>query len=334
VGEGLSAPVTILWLGNLHFAPCLDPARFRLIRLDLRETGPGYWERFLDLAGGVPDLAVLADSSLPPMLLDAHRVPVPTVFYSVDSHIHGWHPVYARAFDLVVHAQKNARQEFLEAGCDERRLIWLPLFSRPGDAPGQAEKSLDVVFVGTVDAQTTPGRARLLAELAGLVPELTVTAGDYREIYPKAKVVLNVAERGDLNFRVFEALACGACLVTPDGVSGQDELFAPGEDFFVYDQNDVPGLASLLGRLLADPAARDKAAARGLASVRGVHDAPARARSFADFLGGFDLPALAARRLTHAEVIFDAALRLLYLHSAEAYEQSLYRQVYLDAAKQ
>jgi hypothetical protein len=324
---------SVLWLGNLHFAPSLAPGRFRLERVDLRGLLPAGWRDFAARAGGVPDLFVLADSSLPPMLLDPHAVPAPTVFYSVDSHIHSWHPIYARAFDLVVHAQKDAGPDFLAAGVPAERLLWLPLFARSGDAPRGEPKIWDALFVGTVDAATTPRRARLLAELARLVPGLKVTAGDYRELYPKAKIVLNVAERGDLNFRVFEALACGACLLTPEVANGQPDLFVPGEDFFVYDQDDVAGLAASIRRLLADPRARDRAAASGLAKVRAAHTAEARARDFADWLGGFDLADLARERLGRADALFQGALKLLFLHWAERHDDPALRRAYLDAAR-
>ena len=325
--------MSVLWLGNLHFAPDLPPGRFRLDRFDLRGEPPAGWQDYAARARRAPDLVVLADSSLPPMLLDPHAVPVPTVFYSVDSHIHSWHPVYARAFDLVVHAQKGAGPDFLAAGVPPERLKWLPLFARSGDAPRDEPKIWDALFVGTVDEATTPRRARLLAELARLVPGLKVLRGDYRELYPKAKIVLNVAERGDLNFRVFEALACGACLLTPEIENGQPDLFVPGEDFFVYDADDVAGLAELIHRLLADRPAREKAAASGLAKVRSAHTAEVRARSFADWLGGFDLAALAAERLGNSAVLFQGALKLLFLHWAERHDDPAFRQAYLNAAR-
>ena len=329
----MDAAINVLWLGNLHFAPDLPPGRFRLERFDVRGQAPAGWEDWAARARRAPDLLVLADSSLPPMLLNPHAVPVPTVFYSVDSHIHSWHPVYARAFDLVVHAQKDAGPAFLAAGVPPERLKWLPLFARSGDAPRDEATLWDVLFVGTVDAATTPRRARLLAALARLVPGLKVAGGDYRELYPKAKIVLNVAERGDLNFRVFEALACGACLLTPDIASGQRDLFVPGEDFFVYDQGDVAGLAAVIRRLLADQPAREKAAASGLAKVRAAHTAEARARDFANWLGGFDPATLVRARLDAAEAIFQGALKLLFLHWAERHDDPAFRQAYLNAAK-
>ena len=85
----------------------------------------------------------------------------------------------------------------------------------------------------------------------------------YRELFARARLVLNYAERGDLNFRVFEALACRACLLTPWVRHGLDDLFDNGRHLFVYDPNDMDGLAKLVQGLLDNPARRERVAEAG-----------------------------------------------------------------------
>src|SRR5207302_1696841 len=45
------------------------------------------------------------------------------------------------------------------------------------------------------------------------------------EIYSRAKIVINLPLADDLNFRVFEALSCGALLLTRRIANGQELLF-------------------------------------------------------------------------------------------------------------
>lgn len=93
-------------------------------------------------------------------------------------------------------------------------------------------------------------------------------------LFARAKVVWNCSLAGDLNMRVFEALASGALLVTDRLADGsQDALFAPGEHLLAYDDDT---LEATVARALADAPAREAIAARGQALALRHHTYAAR----------------------------------------------------------
>src|SRR2546427_608945 len=87
-------------------------------------------------------------------------------------------------------------------------------------------------------------------------------------LFASSKIVLNESILGDLNFRVFEAMACGALLLTERIENGLVDLFAPGEELAVYGPDD---LVAQVEQHLGDDAARTRIAARGAALVRERH---------------------------------------------------------------
>jgi len=319
----------ILWLGAGFFSP--DITRHNTTLDKFFHPRVLAWDDLVRIAGFEPDAVVFGDNSCPPALLGVHRYPCLTVLYAVDTHIHSWLPDYAQAFDLCLVSLKDHMGRFLIRHTDER-LLWSPPYARDTDQPKDVEQDLDVLFVGKNDPLVTPQRHALLAELQQRVP-LTVKSGKYFDLYPRAKAVLNESWRGDLNYRVFETLGCGSCLVTPRVGHGLADLFADGRDLFMYDQGDLDGLVDLLHGLLADPEARRAAAASGLAKVDAAHRMRHRARAFEDFLGSFDWRALTANRLQNATAIFNAHLRWLYLHWAEAVSDEKMKSRYLEAAR-
>jgi len=293
---------------------------------------PMTWADVLAHAGSAPDLLVYADVSMSPPLLGLESFPCPTLFLCTDSHIHRWYPMYAQAFDLCAVSLKDHLPRF-RLRLPQDRTIWLPPTPNPGDAPAQGEKDWDLLFVGNVNPETMPGRHAFLAELAELLPGLHITRGAYRELYPRARLVLNIAERGDLNFRVFEALGCGACLLTPAIGHGQADLFRHGIELFTYPGGDAPALVRLVSRLLADEPLCKRVAAAGLAAVDARHRPEHRAHQLLDWLSGFDLPALAAGRLAQARAIHEHFLRPIFLHWAEGTDSTGLSRVFLQAAK-
>lgn len=325
---------TVAWLGNPFFCQKLTAHGWRVAFLGRFEHLPLGWDDILSLCRGVPDLVVLGDRSAPPLLAGLERYPCPTLFYSVDSHIHAWHPLYARAFDLVLASLADHLPGFRAAGVAEDRLRWSPPYARDEDGPlPGSPREFDLLFVGSVNPLTSPGRADFLAQVGRLHPGLAVRQGAYRELYARARVVLNEAERGDLNFRVFEALGCGVCLLTPRVGHGLAGLFAEGRELFTYPPGDARAVAAKARVLLRNPDLCARTAAAGLAAVDAGHRAKHRAQALARWLDSLDLPALVAARLARADSLFRETLRPLYLHAAEGYPAGDMPQRYLAAAR-
>jgi glycosyltransferase involved in cell wall biosynthesis len=194
-----------------------------------------------------------------------------------------------------------------------------------------------MVFVGTLDPLLAPRRCAFIAELKEKFPSLHIARGAFADLYTRAKLILNECSRGELNFRVFEALGMGGCLLTPDIGPSLTELFTPGKELFTYPPYVVEPLLALAERLLDDAALREKTAAAGLAAVDAGHRASHRAKALADIF--HDLfssgraAALVAARLRNAPLIRKHFLRPLYLHHAETIGVDFLRDRYLEAAK-
>src|SRR3989442_4990918 len=225
-----------------------------------------------------PDLLLVADTLGPQALpFGLEDVPVPRVYYAVDVHMNFfWQRYYARLFDLVLVAQKDYVPVFdvparwLPWGADQR------VFRERGLA-----RVRDLVFAGTVDPATRPKRAAIVAclrerfglETFGESVEKRLTWEEMGALFASSKIVLNEAILGDLNFRVFEAMACGAFLVTERIDNGLLDLFTPGEELAVYGPDDlIPQVAHYLR---AD-AERARIAANGARAVRERHTLGAR----------------------------------------------------------
>lgn len=322
----------VAWAGNPYFSNKLSARGWHIVRIPLADAFIG-WDDVVDACGGEPSLFVLGDRSSAPLIRGVERFPCPTVSIFVDTHIHSWHPLYAQGFDLATVAMRDHITAFRGRYLPDDRLRWLPLFARSQDKPRpEIAQEHDLLFVGKVDAELTPGRYRFLHDLAEHAP-LTMLRGPYRELFPTGKLILNESERGDLNFRVFEALGCGCCLLTPDVGHGLCELFTDGEDLFLYPPGDVDAVAALTRRLLDDEDTRRRVAASGLAKVDAAHRDYHRAEQFEQWLNGFDLPALAAQRLANATRIKREFLNFIYLHLAESCPGTRTAALYLREAK-
>ncbi len=316
----------LAWLANPLFARALGtvqaPFGWRVDHLPVPAHRFFTWDDLVATFGFVPDALVYGDMSVPPMLLGLEAYPCLTAFACVDSHIHAWYPLYAQAFDLCLVGLADHLPGFAGPFLPADRLLWSPPFAAAADRPGpqglDGPKATDLVFVGKDDPALTPVRSALLARLRGRFPGFRSFRGPYREAFRLSRLVLNIAEHGDLNYRVFEALGCGTALVTPRVGHGQDALFTDGRDLFLYDQDDFEGLCRLVEALLADPARRARAAASGLATVDAGHRDIHRARAFADRFLALPHEEVVAARQHRAPAIRARVLRPLFLHWAEA----------------
>ena len=77
-----------------------------------------------------------------------------------------------------------------------------------------------------------------------------ITTGYYPEVFPHAEIVVNQTVKGDLNFRVFEAMMCGALLLTEKTENGLLEVFQDGHHLVTYTARDAHDAAEKVRALM------------------------------------------------------------------------------------
>ena len=305
--------LSILSLTKLHFVDSLrcyghrvltvgfNKANFELYKEDLESypaAGNGsvlrngfdyFYENgahIRDILGALPpdftpDVIVYHDDSNPVLYVSGlEDSPVPLLFYSVDCHIHRErHKIYSGLFDRVLVAQKDFVEPFKEA-CPNTQ--WFPLWSRVHPDPSTL-RDIPVAFRGCLNAKINKKRVDFFRELGTLVP-LDSGTGPFCDTFRRAKIVINQAIGRDINFRVFEAMACGAMLVTPEIPNGQQDLFQPGVHLIEYADGDVNDAAAKIMHYLQHDAERETIAAAGRELVLSRHVEEARARQFESHL--------------------------------------------------
>ena len=225
------------------------------------------------------DTIVFHDDSGLPRILGLESCAATKVFYSVDAHHHHeWHASFAALFDLVLVAQKDYLKSFHYS--DNK--YWFPPWALFEMEP-LAEKTRDVVFRGNMDPKLHPKRKLFFDKLQELVP-VDASYGEFYEPYRSAKIVINQAVRGDLNFRVFEAMACGALLLTPSPTVGLEDLFTDGRDLVLYERDNFAVAAEKIRYFLSHEDERSRIAYSGWELVRSKHSNGARVDTLLELL--------------------------------------------------
>jgi len=174
----------------------------------------------------------------------------------------------ARFFDHVFLYQVNYLQCFTEHSSGH--VHWHPYACDVEFFyPLKIDRDLDVAFIGH---GRTEERRRILSTL-----EQSYKINEQRyywqkeipQIYSRAKIVLNLPAADDLNFRTFEAMSCGAMLLTRRIDNGQELLFQEGTHYAAFaDENE---LFAKVDYYLAHPEEREAIAAAGLKEVQARH---------------------------------------------------------------
>jgi hypothetical protein len=236
-----------------------------------------------ELAGFAPDVILWHDNSMPSLLMAGlEECPIPTVLYSVDTHHHaGLHSYIAGIFDHVMVAQRDYLHLFKDSGTPT---TWLPLWA-PRFVEASEKKTWTSTFVGNLDARLNPRRVRFFEELAKVVP-IHIAHGNYWEIFPFAEIVVNQTVKGDLNFRVFEAMMSGALLLTENTPNGLLDIFEDGRHLITYTPDNVEEASEKIASILSNPIKMREIARAGREEILAKHTATSRTHMVDSILRG------------------------------------------------
>ncbi len=337
--SAVTEPSLLAWIGPPFFSAALRDQGWEVAHHDPPAGQLATAADILAMCNGrLPFAVILADKSSVPMLTGMQHLPCLTIFYAVDTHIHSWHPQYGQGFDACLISLRDDIPAFSGGRLPDDALWWSPPYAaemmRPPAEP--MAKTWPLLFAGTADPAINPERCAFLDEVQKLVPGLHREAGHFPDLFARAEVALNHCAAADLNFRVFEALGCGACLLTPDIGHGQKELFTDGEDLFMYALNDPRDAAQKALWILGRPEARLRVAEKGRQAVNAAHRPKHRAAALSAKLRDWRESGRAERciaeRLANTDIIMRRHLRLVYLLHADALEDSELKRQYLQAA--
>lgn len=237
-------------------------------------------KRLLVLAaerGFAPEALLCMDNGNLPQVAGVEEVNIPSIFYAIDTFCNPWHIPYAHAFDFVAVAQKNQLDLFLGDGHNAR---WTPLFASlfPEIDSDFEQRDVPVAFVGTLDPKNIPDRLPFLQRFRKHTP-LLARQGDYVLLFSRTRIVLNQTAFSELNYRCFEAPACGAALLmekTPD----LSAVFTPGVNCLPpYTRNNHEEAAAIASEWLAMPKRLAAVAKAGRELVLCEHSASVRAKT-------------------------------------------------------
>ncbi len=200
-------------------------------------------------AGYRPDFCLFIETGVHYPLAFLELFSCPKACYLIDTHLHKEsHLAFSRSFDVVFLAQKSYVEEF--SASLGRPVFWLPLAADPEiHKPCLSSDSFDIGFCGSLSSPSQP-RSRRLKRLALRfdVRFKRVFLEEMSGFLGGASVLFNDAVSNDLNMRVFESLAMGKPLLTPD-VLGLSDLFSiTGKDaeLCVYNDETLVSQARLL----------------------------------------------------------------------------------------
>lgn len=275
----------------------------------------------LQARGFTPDAVLWCDHGYLPSVLGFEALPCPVIGLTIDDYCNPWHIPLSMGFDLVLVAQKDyvplfeqdtapredtAPRQGRQVGQvgQVRQVRWSPLFcdADVDQDPGLA-RDIPVSFVGTLRPTNIPQRLPFLETFRKHAP-LVMLQGRYVPVFARSHIVLNQTAAGELNFRIFEAAACGAAVLTEDTGNGLCDLFVPGETILPpYPRGDAAAAAAVARHWLDRPEDLRRIAQQGQALVLAEHTLQARARMLLDDIHHLSQTGAPAWRRQHQDQI-------------------------------
>ncbi len=255
------------------------------------------------LPGGFkPDRIVWLDNSAPVTIMGLEDCDIPIIFYSVDTHHHyDLHSHLSECFDHVLIAQKDFSEHFEKS---QTPRSWMPLWA-PEYVEKSSEKRYGATFVGTMNRRLNPARVDFFEALGAIIP-IHVTQGAYSTIFPHAEIIVNQTVKGDLNFRVFETMMCGALLLTERTGNGLFDIFEDGKHLVTYTPRDPQDAADKVTQMLGNTPIMRSIAEAGRAEILAKHTMSHRARDLEAILTSLKKRPSSPRR--HYAALMNASL--------------------------
>jgi spore maturation protein CgeB len=241
------------------------------------------------------------------------KAPIPTACVISDCH-RSLRPrqQLAKFFDHIFLYQRNYLRSFIEH--PSSNIHWLPYacdtkFFRDL----RMARDLDVAFIGKLMEPRSERRRALalISRRCQVNEQRYYLQKEIPAVYSRSKIVLNIPLGDDLNFRFFEALSCGALLLTKRLSNGQDDLFKEGLHYEAFSTE-----AEMLDKVdyyLNHQEERERIAAAGHTEVLSRHDLELRLNGLLETIQAGPKNAAPIRRLSSQQVLS------LY---AAAYERS------------
>jgi hypothetical protein len=288
----------IVLLNSAVLAPALARAGHAVLSVGSMGTGfdivlnhPLHCTRLEELLAArsfVPDALAQVDDGNLPLVTGLEELPYPLVFYSIDTFCNPWHVPFAHAFDHTWVAQKDFLSLFTGEG---HAAEWVPLFCRhiePARSPEEwlAARDVPVAFVGTPNPKNIPGRLPFLRAFRALHP-LVLRQGDFVPVFARTRIALNQTAAGEVNYRCFESMGCGAAMLTDSAEHGLFDLFRPGREILPpYARFQAGSAAEAVRSWLSRPHELAVLALAGAEETRRGHTDDARAEALARLCAG------------------------------------------------
>ena len=161
--------------------------------------------------------------------------------------------------------------------CGLQNVSFLPWYSYEPDIHRlvpNTPRIYDITFAGNLNHDVQRERAAWLRRLALLGRryrvriETGVFGADYTRLLNQSKIVFNRSIKGELNQRAHEAAACGALVLLEDTNIEVHEVFAPGRECVLYNEDNFE---RLMEQWLADDEGLRRVANAGYERVQQEH---------------------------------------------------------------
>lgn len=208
------------------------------------------------------DVVVIAENYDFGWMPDLSKITKPKkIHWVIDLHCQPWTNYYriSEACDIVLHATQPYVETY-ERHVPGAKHYWFPnaIDDRFFNVNEEHERSINIVFIGGKG----PSREKIIDRMvneAGMFYGYGITGKDYVSALQHAKIGFNKNLSDDMNYRTFESLGCGACLLTERNWNLEKLGFVDGTNCVLYESEShaVHQARELLSRGTWEPIGRE-----------------------------------------------------------------------------